>query len=121
MTAPTAADLPTVDVHNGLLTWASYQPEWVSAAVKLLIWHESWLRRPAFLADATRHYPDEEMVAIIWPDAARHAGIARASSSELSVLRFAIALATDQFGIGGLGAAHRQAFTDAFTTATGGA
>ena len=116
----TAAGMAPVNVWNGLRNWAAHQPAWVGAAVELLIWNETWPRRRDFLTAATRHHADDDVVAIRWADAAKFAETARGSSSELTVLQFAIVLGTDQLLLSGIGFAHRKAFVDAFTAAAGG-
>jgi hypothetical protein len=89
-----------------------------TAAVKLLLWHESWLRREDFRRACLRADP---AVLLDWRAAAYFVGDmpVSASSSQIAVLEFAIALAEDKFHLAGLGHAHQRAVAEAFATAFG--
>jgi hypothetical protein len=116
------------DLTAGLRGWARGRTRHEQAAVDLLIWHESWLRRPDFKgACITQQAPG--LVAIInWEEAREFIdrGFARrgerplpASSSQRRVLDLAVALGEDQFGLNSLGHAHRRAVAQAFAAAVG--
>lgn len=103
---------------TGLRTGGKHQDAHRKAAVELLIWHETWVRRSSFVRDVIGKSTDGRYVR--WSDASDYADTApRCSSSELNVLRLAIALATDEFGLSGMGHAHADAIVTAFKTALG--
>lgn len=94
----------------------------------MLIWHETWLRRPDFKgACITQRAPG--LVAIInWEGAREFAdrGYAQrgerplpASTSQRAVLDLAVALGEDRFRLSGLGHAHKRAAAQAFAAAAG--
>jgi hypothetical protein len=87
------------------------------AAVDLLIWHETWLRRQDFRDAAIR--PRGPGGAVIDWRAARafRDSSAVASSSELTILGVAIALGQDTLGLSGLGRGHAAAVASAFAAA----
>ena len=96
--------------------------------MELLIWHRTWLCRPDFQGECvTQRAPG--LVAVIDWGAAREfteRGYARrgegpvpASASQRRVLDVAVALGTEQFGLGGLGAEHKRAVAQAFAQACG--
>ena len=89
-----------------------------AAAVELLLWHESWLRREDFRLACLSASP---AVLLDWSAAANFLAAAPegASSSQVAVLEVAIALAEDQFHLAGLGHAHRRAVAQAFAAALG--
>jgi hypothetical protein len=98
----------------GLRAWAAGSRN-DEAAVELLIWHETWLRRYAFTGRAIR------------ADGGINWAVARqflknkpdGSTSQLAVLDLAVALGEDRFGISGLGHVHRYKAADAFARACG--
>jgi hypothetical protein len=100
-----------------LRKWAGVSSPRVSAAVELLAWHESWLRRRDFLNRCVTVDIDG-VTWINWTQAraAYDAGL-RASTSELAVLDFAIALAEDRYAFSQMGDAHSKALIQAVTTA----
>lgn len=89
-----------------------------AAAVRLLLWHDSWLRRADFRRACLSGSPP---VLFHWRDAANFlaAPPRGASSSQVAVLEVAIALAEDRFHLTGLGHAHRRAVAEAFAAALG--
>lgn len=100
----------------GLRAWAATDMPYVRAAVDLLAWHESWLRRADFRAACVGS--DQGQPYIRWDRAARFAASSpRASSSEMTILTTAIAIAGDDLGLYGLGRAGRKAVVGAFATA----
>ena len=116
------------DLAAGLGGWVRGGTAHEQAAVELLIWHETWLRRPDFRgACITQRAPG--LVAIInWYEAREfvNRGFARrgerplpASSSQRRVLDLAVAIGENQFGLSGLGHAHKRAIAQAFAAACG--
>jgi len=98
------------------------------AAVELLIWHESWLCRPDFKGACITQLAAGLVARIDWYEAREFIdrGYARrgerpvpASSSQRRVLDLAVALGEDQFGLSGLGHAHKRAAAQAFAAAAG--
>jgi len=110
---------------TGLRSWAVNRDRHVRAAVELLIWHETWLRRPDFRDECITY----RNTAIIHWEAAREfidRGFAQrgqrplpASSAERNILDLAVALGEDQFGLAGFGYAHQRAAAQAFAAAVG--
>lgn len=112
-------------IAAGLRSWAVNRAGHVQAAVELLIWHETWLRRPDF-RDAC--VTGRSTFMINWELAREFIdrGFMNlgqrplpASSSELRILDLAVALGEDQFGLAGLGHAHRRTVVQAFAAAAG--
>lgn len=88
------------------------------AAVELLIWHETWLRRSSFVRAAIGTASDGRYIR--WADAREFADSGpRASTSELAVLDFAVALGEDRYRLGIMGGAHAAAIVNAVKTAVG--
>jgi hypothetical protein len=107
------------DLAAGLRRFAATHDANVRAAVELLIWHEAWLRRPDFTRACIRY--DGGTPYIKWLEVRRltEDPPVGASSSQLTVLRLAVALARDDFRLSGLGHAHRRAVAQAFAEACG--
>jgi hypothetical protein len=117
------------DLVKGLRGWARGQTRHEQAAAELLIWHETWLRRPDFRgACIIQRAPG--LVAIINWDAAEnfvewHTYAAPgqrplpASTSEHAILDVVVTLGTNQLRLAGLGHAHRRAVAEAFAAALG--
>ena len=98
------------------------------AAVELLIWHETWPRRPDFKGACITQLAPGLVAHIDWYEAREFIdrGYAQrgerpvpASSSQRRVLDLAVALGEDQFGLSGLGLAHKRAAAQAFAAACG--
>jgi len=91
----------------------------VRAAVELLIWEGSWIRRPDFQAAAIGR--DAVKAWIMWGEAARfRAGPgASASSSELAVLDVAIEIGLDAFRLSRMDDEQAEAVVTAFAAALG--
>jgi hypothetical protein len=89
------------DVVRGLRSWTRTHDQHVRAAVELLIRHESWPRRKEFLDTCVKRASDRDGTLYIdWSEARRRfdAGeFNRASSTEIAVLDFAIALGEDRY------------------------
>jgi hypothetical protein len=124
------------DSHSGLHLTAAQLSEalelWkadcanplIAAAVTLLQEHESWLHRTEFRRSCVYRYSDA------YPESAGKASIRWAqvpefldgnphgSTSEWSILRFACALAVDEYSLSALGHAHLAMVRNAFVTAT---
>lgn len=110
---------------TGLRSWAANRDRHVLAAVGLLIWHETWLRRPDFRDECIT---GRNTFLVNWEEARDFIdrGYARrgqrplpASSSERHVLDLVVALGEDQFGLAGFGHAHKRAAVQAFAAAAG--
>lgn len=121
------------DLAKGLRGWARHQTAHEQAAVELLIWHETWLRRPDFKEAAITQLAPGLVARINW-EAAREfidqgyltgAAIQRrehplpASTSERAVLDVAVALGENMFRLPGLGHVHRRKVAEAFAAALG--
>jgi hypothetical protein len=104
----------------GLNRWMAGADDRERAATGLLSWHEYWLRRPDFRRACLGRQGRDWYVR--WDDARGYLDAGpHASGSQDAVLRVAVDLAGDRFGLDGLGRAHRQAVIDAVTVAAGGA
>lgn len=114
-------------VAAGLRAWAK-DDRINTAAVELLVWHETWPRRADFIdACVDLPEPDDEDEAddegpwarIRWSKAKAFADSnPRASTSELSILKLAIAIGSDEYRLANMGRAHGAAIVLAFATAT---
>jgi hypothetical protein len=99
-------------IAAGLRAWA--EGDWIAmAAVDLLISHETWLRRRDFLtACADVH---EDMTRIRWDDARAFADTSPPSSTtELAMLRLAVAIGSDDYRLASMGRANTDAIMRAF-------
>lgn len=113
------------DLVAGLRGWATDQAPHVRAAVELLSWHETWLRRRTFRETCISHRGGQ--IAVRWRDARTFSdrvttgglNAPRASSSEAAILDLAVALGEDRFGLGNFGHAHRREAARAFAAACG--
>ena len=99
---------------------APVPPPHEAAAVRLLLWHKTWLQREDFRR-ACLTGPPVSRVEIHWRKAAAFlaSGPRGTSSSQVAVLEIAIALAEDEFHLTGFGHAHQRAVAEAFATALG--
>ncbi|QRP43004.1 hypothetical protein [Amycolatopsis sp. FDAARGOS 1241] len=120
--------VPFEDLNAKLDHWkAGADNASIRAAVTLLQEHEGWLRRGDFVwqcidvMSASSDEPDGVGYATIkWAQVKDFIeGRVRASTSELAVLKFACALARDEFDWTGMGRAHRAMLLRAVTTALG--
>lgn len=90
----------------------------VRAAVELLIWHESWLRRPDFVTDCVRVYGSGTVIS--WSNARRFfASGPQGSTSALALLDLAVALGENRYRLDVFGHSHRRAVAEAFAAAVG--
>lgn len=109
-------------VTAGLRRWVHRHDLHVQAAVYLLLKHDCWLQRADFRR-ACVHAGSDGGHWIDWR-AARAAFDAgtfnRASSTELAVLDFAIALGSDRYRFQAMGSANARALIDAVTYALKG-
>jgi hypothetical protein len=105
----------------GLRGWARDQDAHVRAAVNLLIWHESWLRRADFTEACVTQHASGLVASINWYKAERFAATApRASSSQHAILDLAVTLAQrDEYWLRFSGDAHAQAVVTAIAGAVG--
>lgn len=102
----------------GLRAWAAGSDK-DKAAVELLCWHETWLRRSSFTSRCVRAGAIGEAW-ILWAAASEFAESGpRCSASELNVLRVAVAIGGDDFGLSGFGHIHSYKVAEAFATALG--
>jgi hypothetical protein len=101
-----------------LRKWAAGSSAHVRAAVGLLLWHDYWCRRADFARACIRPYRDESV--IVWLQAREFAEAGpRCSTSELDVLRVAIAIGSDEFRLAAFGHIHRYKVAEAFAAALG--
>ncbi|NKQ59051.1 hypothetical protein HFP15_40035 [Amycolatopsis sp. K13G38] len=117
-------DLTTEQLNAALDKWkADCDNRFIAAAVTLVQEHDGWLHRTDFRRSCiyvwSDAYPDSAGKASIhWRNALDFLeGNPNASTSELSVLRFACALALDEFSWSALGSAHLDMVWQAFATA----
>jgi hypothetical protein len=109
------------EVVRGLYAWVRHHDLHVRAAVTLLIAHDVWLHREEFRQTCLRRTSDGDW----WIDwrAAREAfdaGELRcASSTEVAMLDFAIALGTDCFRFSRMGETNTRLLMDATALALG--
>lgn len=103
---------------KGLRKWAATMDDRHGAALELLCWHDFWLRRADFREACVARVSGDTVIR--WREARELAeGQPRCSTSEETVLRLAVAIGLDDFGLSGLGHAHRRAVVRAFATAAG--
>ncbi len=121
------------DLAAGLRGWARGGTAHEQAAVELLIWHETWLRRPDFKGAAITQRAAGLVAIINWyearefvdrgyrPLAYRPHGetLPAASGSQRAVLDLAVALGEDQYRLASLGRVHKRKVAEAFATACG--
>jgi hypothetical protein len=100
----------------------------VRAAVDLLIWHETWLRRPDFRGACITQMAPGMAARVNWEEAREFTdrGYAQpgqrplpASTSERRVLDLAVALGENMFGLPGMGTVHKWRMAEAFARACG--
>jgi hypothetical protein len=104
---------------KGLRAWTKDHDPHVRAAVELLCWHETWLRRRDF-CKAVLDYGGHGSIRIGWAEAREFAGtIAHASTSEMAILDLAIAIGEDRYRLRIMGDAHAKAIVRAFASALG--
>lgn len=106
------------ELTAGLRRLAEQQDAHQRAALELILWHDFWLRRPDFLEACVRTYGATP--AILWSRAREFAESNLAcSSSQLTILRVAVAIGANDFGFSGLGHIHSYKVAEAFATALG--
>ena len=109
--------MPEFDmIAAGLRAWAEGD-RINTAAVELLITHETWIRRADFAAACLDIH--EDMTRIRWSDAREFADSPHVpgSTTELAVLRLAVAIGSDEYRLASMGRANADAITRAFATA----
>jgi len=111
--------MPTTDtLAETLRAWTRSHDPHVRAAVELIIWHDSWLRRADFTSAAIRRGKYESTVD--WGAAREFVDAGpRASTSEMAILDLAVALGENRYRLSIMGASHSQAIADAVRTAVG--
>ncbi len=116
------------DLAAGLRGWARGRAAYEQAAVELLIWHETWLRRPDFRGACITQRAAGLVARIDWEDAREFVDngffalgepVLPASSSQRRLLDFAVALGENMFGLSGMGIVHRWHMAAAFARACG--
>lgn len=102
---------------TGLRAWA--EGDWIAtAAAELLISHETWVRRSDFARACTDS--GDGMTRIRWDDARAFAdGGPRCSTTELAVLRLAVAIGSDEYRLAAMGLVNAGLIIQAFTMALG--
>jgi hypothetical protein len=123
-----ADEISFEDLAAGLRGWVRDGARHEQAAVELLIWNETWLRRPDFKDAAITQRAAGLVATIRWNEARKfivrgyrqhgHDSLP-ASSSQRRVLDVAVALGEDEFGLSGLGVVHRWRVAEAFASACG--
>lgn len=106
------------ELAAGLRAWAEGD-QICSAAVELLIWHETWIRRADFIAACTDSF--DGMTAILWDKAEKFAKrpALRGSTHEITMLQIAVAIGADRYRLAGKGRAGAAAIMRAFAAALG--
>jgi hypothetical protein len=92
-------------------------PPFAAAATRLLLWHETWLRR----ADFRRACLTTRPLGVNW-DAVhefRDSNPPRASTSQMIMLDVVLVLVEDSLNFRHLGHAHKRAVAEAYATALG--
>jgi len=116
------------DLVAGLRGWVRGRGAHEQAAVELLIWHETWLRRPDFKGAAITQMAPGLVAIINWYEAREFVdrGFAQrgqrplpASSSQRRLLDLAVALGDNMFGLSSMGVVHRWHMAAAFARACG--
>ena len=104
---------------HALRRWAAQMDASDRAAVELLAWNESWLRRADFTDAALVNRGAH--LAVDWTAARAYfdSGPSRASTSQWAILDLAITLAEDRFRFRIMGRAHSRAILEAVARALG--
>ena len=116
------------DLAAGLRGWARGGTAHEQAAVELLLWHETWLRRRDFKGACITQRAAGLVAIINWEEAREfidrgctqrgQPGLP-ASSSQRRLLDFAVALGENMFGLSSMGGVHRWHMAAAFARACG--
>lgn len=117
------------DLVTGLRGWARGQTRHEQAAVELLAWHETWLRRPDFRGACITQRAAGLVAIIHWDDArdfvdrgywfGNPRGVLPASTSQRAVLDLAVALGEDQYRLANMGQVHKAVIAYAVAAAVG--
>jgi len=122
------AEISFEDLAAGLRGYYRGGAAHQQAAVELLIWHETWLRRPDFKGACITQQAAGLVARIDWEEARefiergyRQLGCDHPvpASTERAVLDLAVALGEDQYRLSNMGAAHRRAIVQAVARAVG--
>lgn len=100
----------------GLRAWADGD-RIATAAVELLISHQTWLYRQDFITACT---DSGDGMTRIWWDRARvfaESAEVPASTTEIAVLRLAVAIGADDYRLASMGRANKDAIMRAFAAA----
>ena len=109
------------ELVTGLRAWTKDHDPHVRAAVDLLIWKESWLRRGSFVR-ACVSWDSDGLAWINWDKARKFADSKAAfpaSTSELAILDLAVAIGENRYKLSIMGDAHAKAIVRAFACALG--
>ncbi|TKG61502.1 hypothetical protein [Prauserella endophytica] len=111
--------IATDELADLIRRWTSTGPSpLILAATNLLLEHEGWLWRADFRRTCIHYFPDEQMARFDWLAVQDLlAEEPRASTSELAILRFACALALDEFSWSAMGTSHQAMLRRAVDTA----
>ena len=104
---------------TSLRRWTKDQDPHRRAAVELLIWHERWLRSPAFVRVCMETSTGTGETWIAWAkarDFERRSGAA-ASESERAILRIAVGLGSDEYRLSRMNDEQAGAIVRAFADA----
>lgn len=106
-----------VTIATGLRAWTRDHDPHVRAAVELLCWHETWIRRRDFREACV--IVDSDDAWINWANARGFAdhNPPRCSTSELAILDLAVALGENRYRLSSMGSAHSRAIADAVAAA----
>lgn len=116
------AKIGFAELVSRLRASASSQDAPVQAAVELLVEHESWLRKAAFVGAFVKY--SSGLTYVAWSDIhaaldAKARALVVASSSELAILRLGVLLVRDPLGLSSLGSANAALAARTFAAALG--
>lgn len=116
----TVENMTTDELTDRLVRWSNDADCRVQAAVGLLVEHGYWLNR-AGLRQLMIHDLEDDTVWLRWSQVreALNEDLFRASTTEMAVLDFAVALAEDRYRWSSMGDANRRALATATNTALG--
>ena len=106
-------------IASGLRAWAAGD-QIETASVELLIWHGTWLRRGDLIGFGGLEDIGDGMWRPHWGFALEFiTSSPLCSSSELAILKLAIAIGMNEFRLSGLDISHKRAAAEAFAAACG--
>lgn len=106
---------------DGLENWIENHDVGVQAAAYLLMAHKHWLRNAVFVERCIEWDHEYRMAVVEWPKVteALDANALAGSGSEVAVLRWAVLLATDPYGVSSLDLTNRDFVVSATAVAFG--